>query len=78
MTWYKQLRLATQLNLAFLLVALVAVGVGAFGVSGSLQLHQMMEDGYRNNTLASPAISPTAPPGRPWKAARRWRRRSRP
>jgi methyl-accepting chemotaxis protein len=49
--WFKSLRLATQLYLAFTLVAMIAVVVGIFGIQGSLNLHQMMENTYANNTL---------------------------
>jgi len=51
MTWFKSLRLAVQLNLAFFLVALIAVVVGIFGVRGSGTLHQMMHSAYADNTL---------------------------
>ena len=37
MNWYKSLRLATQLNLDFALVALVAVLVGLFGIRGAVE-----------------------------------------
>ncbi len=52
MTWFKSLRLATQLVTAFVAVALITVVVGLFGVRGSREIHLMMEDTYRNSTLA--------------------------
>jgi methyl-accepting chemotaxis protein len=52
MNWYKSLRLAVQLNLAFALVALVSVIVGVFGVRGALELHNLMDDVYRNSTVS--------------------------
>jgi methyl-accepting chemotaxis protein len=51
MTWFKSLRLATQLIFAFFLVALVSVVVGTFGIRGSMTLHDLMQDAYKNNTL---------------------------
>ena len=52
MQWFKKLRLATQLNLAFALVATISVVVGIFGVRGTLAIHEMMADAYANCTLA--------------------------
>ncbi|MDR3672433.1 MAG: methyl-accepting chemotaxis protein [Holophaga sp.] len=52
MSWYKSLRLATQLNLAFALVALISVIVGIFGIQGAASLHQAMEDTYANSTIS--------------------------
>ena len=52
MNWFKSLRLATQLNLAFVLVALISVIVGFFGVRGSLVIHQLMDDAYENCTVS--------------------------
>jgi methyl-accepting chemotaxis protein len=51
MKWFKSLNLATQLNFAFILVALISVAVGTFGVRGSSDLHQMMDSAYSNNTV---------------------------
>jgi len=52
MTWFKSLRLATQLISAFVAVALITVVVGIFGIRASFDLHRMMEDAYSNCTLA--------------------------
>ena len=52
MKWFKSLRLATQLNFAFAMVALISVIVGGFGVRGAYDLHQMMDDAYRNCTVS--------------------------
>jgi methyl-accepting chemotaxis protein len=52
MNWFKSLRLAAQLNLAFLLVALISVAVGIFGVRGALEIHGLMDDAYRNCTVS--------------------------
>ncbi|NTV75885.1 MAG: methyl-accepting chemotaxis protein, partial [Holophaga sp.] len=52
MTWFKSLRLATQLVTAFVAVALITVVVGIFGIRASFDLHRMMEDAYANDTLA--------------------------
>ena len=52
MTWFKSLRLAAQLNLAFLLVALISVAVGIFGVRGALEIHTLMDDAYHNCTVS--------------------------
>ena len=51
MNWYKKLKLATQVNLGFILVAMVSVVVGFFGISGSGTLHRLMEDSYANDTM---------------------------
>jgi len=51
LNWFKSLRLATQLYLGFGLVAMIAVVVGVFGIQGSLTLHDLMEDAYRNSTM---------------------------
>jgi methyl-accepting chemotaxis protein len=52
MTWFKSLRLATQLNLAFALVAVISLVVGGFGIQGSLSIHKLMEDAYNNSTMS--------------------------
>jgi methyl-accepting chemotaxis protein len=49
--WFKSLRLATQLYFAFVLVALISVIVGVFGVRGAVSLHQLMDDTYKNSTM---------------------------
>jgi methyl-accepting chemotaxis protein len=51
MSWFRSLRLATQLTLSFTLVALISVVVGTFGIRGSATLHQLMQDAYRINTV---------------------------
>ena len=51
MNWFKSLRLGTQLTLSFLIVALISVVIGAFGIQGSLTLRQLMDDTYQNSTL---------------------------
>ena len=52
MNWFKSLRLATQLNFAFVLVALISVLVGVFGIQGTATLNRLMEDSYTNNTMS--------------------------
>ena len=51
MNAFKNLRLATQLILAFVLVALVSVVVGAFGLSGISTVTKLMHDSYANYTV---------------------------
>ena len=51
MSWFKSLRLATQLYLTFVAVALISVIVGAFGIHGARSLHQLMVDTYKNSTM---------------------------
>ena len=52
MNWFKSLRLATQLNLAFVLVALISVVVGLVGIQGAASIHKLMEDAYNNGTMS--------------------------
>jgi hypothetical protein len=52
MGWFKSLRLAVQLNLAFSLVALVAVAVGMLGIRGAMEIHTLMDDAYQNCTVS--------------------------
>jgi len=52
MNWFKSLKLAMQLNTAFLLVALISVVVGVFGIKGVLDVHNLMDSAYRNNTVS--------------------------
>jgi methyl-accepting chemotaxis protein len=52
MNWYKSLRLASQLNLAFAVVAAISVVVGLFGIRGSQEIHNLMDDAYRNCTVS--------------------------
>ncbi|HNX93921.1 MAG TPA: methyl-accepting chemotaxis protein [Holophaga sp.] len=52
MNAFKNLRLATQLTLAFALVALVSIVVGAFGLSGISTVTKLMQDSYTNHTVA--------------------------
>jgi methyl-accepting chemotaxis protein len=51
MTWFRSLRLATQLILAFVLVGTVAVFTGWFGLSGTSTLSGMMTASYQNSSL---------------------------
>ncbi|WP_306601474.1 methyl-accepting chemotaxis protein [Geothrix sp. 21YS21S-2] len=55
MTWFRNLRLASQLILSFFLVALVAVLVGLRGMSNTRTVSGMMTDLYENN-LTSVAL----------------------
>ncbi|MDR3669562.1 MAG: methyl-accepting chemotaxis protein [Holophaga sp.] len=52
MNWFKSLRLAAQLNVSFVLVAIITVVVGLFGIQGSLKIHNLMDDSYSNNTMS--------------------------
>ena len=52
MTWFKHLRLATQLILAFVLVGMASVLTGAFGLSGTSAVSRMMSDSYENGVLS--------------------------
>jgi len=49
MHWFRNLRLATQLLLAFLLVSLVSVVIGFNGQIGTAKLNRIMSDSYRND-----------------------------
>jgi len=51
MSWFKSLRLATQLYFAFITVALISVIVGIFGIRGARTLQQRMADTYQNSTM---------------------------
>jgi len=48
MNSYKNLKLATQLILAFVLVALIAVVIGAVGLNGTREFSGMIKDMYNN------------------------------
>ncbi|WP_306597774.1 methyl-accepting chemotaxis protein [Geothrix sp. 21YS21S-2] len=50
MNWFKQLRLATQLILSFILVALIAGGVGAIGISNLGKLAESDRFMFENAT----------------------------
>ncbi|BDU72219.1 methyl-accepting chemotaxis protein [Mesoterricola silvestris] len=52
MTWYRNLKLATQLILAFTLVALVAVLVGLRGLGNTRTVAGMMKEMYDNNLIS--------------------------
>ncbi|WP_306599376.1 methyl-accepting chemotaxis protein [Geothrix sp. 21YS21S-2] len=52
MEWYKSLKLATQLMLAFSLVALVSVTVGLLGMSNTGKVDGMMKDMFDNNLMS--------------------------
>jgi methyl-accepting chemotaxis protein len=52
MNWFKSLKLAAQLNTAFALVALISVVVGVSGIKGVLDMHNLMDNAYRNCTVS--------------------------
>ncbi|MBP1627335.1 MAG: Methyl-accepting chemotaxis protein [Holophagaceae bacterium] len=49
MNWYRKLKLSTQLILAFVLVALISVITGGFGLNGTAKVSNLMVDTYQNN-----------------------------
>jgi methyl-accepting chemotaxis protein len=52
MTWFKNLRLASQLILSFIIVGLVSVITGGFGLYGTSTISRMMTDNYNNNVMS--------------------------
>jgi len=59
MTAFKSLRLATQLIIAFVLVGMVAVFTGWFGLSGTSTVSRMMTTSYENNSLGMKYLANT-------------------
>jgi methyl-accepting chemotaxis protein len=59
MHWFRSLRLATQLILAFVLVGTVAVFTGWFGLSGTSRLSGMMTASYENSSLGMKDLANT-------------------
>ena len=51
MTWFKQLRLATQLVTAFIVVALIAVAIGLAGLSQTRKVADMVKDMHDNQLV---------------------------
>jgi len=51
MNWFKQLRLATQLVSAFILVALVAVGIGFAGLTQTRKVGALVKDMHDNQLI---------------------------
>ena len=51
MQWFLQLKLATKLVMTFLIVALIAVLVGAVGISRSMMLGDMLSSSYSDNLI---------------------------
>jgi methyl-accepting chemotaxis protein len=52
MTWFKNLRLASQLLLAFVVVGLISVATGVSGLTGTSRVSAMMESTYNNNVVS--------------------------
>jgi methyl-accepting chemotaxis protein len=52
MTWFKNLRLATQLILSFVIVGLVSVATGGLGLYGTGTISKSMVDTYNNNVVS--------------------------
>jgi len=52
MNWFKNLRLATQLIVAFSLVALVALIIGLIGISGTNRVNAMVKNMYEEQLIA--------------------------
>jgi methyl-accepting chemotaxis protein len=52
MNWFRNLRLATQLILAFTLVGLISVVTGGIGLRGTSKVSQLMSDTYDNNVVS--------------------------
>jgi len=57
MNWFKNLRLATQLALAFSVVAVVALIIGLIGISGTNQVNAMVKDMYENQLTSVKDVS---------------------
>jgi len=51
MTWFKQLRLATQLVTAFIVVALIAVAIGLAGLAQTRKVADMVKDMHDNQLI---------------------------
>ena len=51
MNWFKQLRLATQLVSAFILVALVAVAIGYAGLTQTRKVGALVKDMHDNQLI---------------------------
>ena len=52
MNWYRNLKLATQLTLAFVIVAAISIVTGSFGLSGSSKVSNLMVSTYNNNVMS--------------------------
>jgi len=52
MNWFRNLKLANQLLLAFVIVAAISVVTGGFGLSGTAKVSQMMVDTYNSNVVS--------------------------
>jgi len=52
MNWFKNLRLATQLIVAFSLVALVALVIGLIGISGTSEVNTMVKEMYEEQLVS--------------------------
>jgi methyl-accepting chemotaxis protein len=52
MAWFKNLRLASQLILSFVLVGLISVVTGGLGLRGTATVSQAMSDTYKNNVVS--------------------------
>jgi methyl-accepting chemotaxis protein len=52
MTWFKNLRLASQLTLAFILLALVSVAMGVTGLLNTAKANARLQDMYENGVVA--------------------------
>jgi methyl-accepting chemotaxis protein len=52
MAWFKNLRLASQLILSFVIVGLVSVVTGGFGLYGTSTVSKLMVDVYNNNVIS--------------------------
>ena len=59
MSWFKSLKLATQLTLAFILIALVAVAVGVTGLLSSASSNARLKDMYENSVLSVTDVGAT-------------------
>ena len=51
MAWFKNLRLTTQLILSFVIVGLVSVVTGGFGLYGSSAISKLMSDTYDSDVM---------------------------
>ena len=52
MAWFKNLRLATQLTVSFVIVGLISVLTGGFGLNGTSTVSKIMNDTYNNNVVS--------------------------
>ena len=57
MSWFKNLRLATQLVLSFVIVGMISILTGWFGLSGTATVSRMMTDSYESGTLGLKAMA---------------------